>query len=43
MTLLFADIEGSTLLLQTLGDRYGAVLTRLRELVRAAIYPARWQ
>ena len=37
VTLLFADVEGSTLLLQSLGDRYGAVLTRLRELVRAAI------
>ena len=34
---LFADIEASTLLLQTLGAEYGAVLTRIRELVRAAI------
>ena len=37
MTLFFADIEASTLLLQTLGAEYGAVLTRIRELVRAAI------
>ncbi|MEO5634337.1 BTAD domain-containing putative transcriptional regulator [Gaiella sp.] len=34
VTLLFADVEGSTLLLQALGHSYGAVLTRLRELVR---------
>ena len=37
VTLFFADIEASTLLLQTLGAEYGAVLTRIRELVRAAI------
>jgi predicted ATPase/DNA-binding SARP family transcriptional activator len=37
VTLFFADIEASTLLLQSLGAQYGAVLTRIRELVRAAI------
>src|SRR3954447_4536095 len=37
VTLFFADIEASTLLLQSLGAEYGAVLTRIRELVRAAV------
>jgi predicted ATPase/class 3 adenylate cyclase/Flp pilus assembly protein TadD len=36
VTLLFADIEGSTRLLHTLGRGFAAVRTRLRELVRAA-------
>jgi len=35
VTLLFADIEGSTQLLHSLGERYALVRTRLRELVRA--------
>ena len=39
MTLLFADIEGSTRLLHTLGGRFAAVRARLRELVRAAATP----
>ncbi len=34
MTLFFADVEGSTRLLRSLGDRYAPVLTRMRELVR---------
>jgi predicted ATPase/class 3 adenylate cyclase len=36
VTLLFADIEGSTRLLHTLGDRFTSVRARMRELVRAA-------
>ena len=35
VTLLFADIEGSTRLLHSLGERYALVRTRMRELVRA--------
>ena len=34
VTLLFADVEGSTRLLHALGDRYGVVRSRMRELVR---------
>jgi predicted ATPase/class 3 adenylate cyclase len=34
VTLLFADIEGSTRLLHSLGQGYGPVLARVRELVR---------
>ncbi|MGH3132764.1 MAG: ATP-binding protein, partial [Gaiellaceae bacterium] len=34
VTLLFADVEGSTRLLHSLGDRYSAVRARMRELVR---------
>lgn len=34
MTLLFADVEGSTRLLHALGERYVAVHARIRELVR---------
>jgi predicted ATPase/class 3 adenylate cyclase len=34
VTLLFADVEGSTRLLHTLGERYGVVRARMRELVR---------
>ena len=40
MTLLFADVEGSTRLLHSLGERFGSVRARLRELVRDAA--ARW-
>ncbi len=40
VTLLFADVEGSTRLLHSLGERYGPVRARLRELVRDAA--ARW-
>lgn len=36
VTMLFADVEGSTRLLHSLGDRYLPVRTRSRELVRAA-------
>ncbi|MBA3381092.1 MAG: adenylate/guanylate cyclase domain-containing protein, partial [Actinobacteria bacterium] len=36
VTLLFADIEGSTRLLHTLGDRFAQLRRRMRELVRAA-------
>jgi predicted ATPase/class 3 adenylate cyclase len=36
VTFLFTDIEGSTQLLERLGDRYGAVLLRHRELLTHA-------
>ena len=36
VTLLFTDIEGSTHLLEQLGDRYAAVLAECRHLLRAA-------
>jgi predicted ATPase/class 3 adenylate cyclase len=36
MTLLFADVEGSTRLLHALGERYAAVRTRLQAIVRDA-------
>lgn len=36
LTFLFADIEGSTRLLQDLGDRYAAVLTEYQRLLRTA-------
>src|SRR5947209_6320413 len=36
VTLLFTDIEGSTQLLQQVGDRYVSVLTECRHLLRAA-------
>lgn len=36
VTLLFSDIEGSTWLLQQLGDRYDAVVLEHRRLLRAA-------
>src|SRR5947209_16780478 len=36
ITLLFTDIEGSTQLLQQLGDRYASVLAESRRLLRAA-------
>jgi predicted ATPase/class 3 adenylate cyclase len=37
VTLLFTDIEGSTRLLRSLGDRYGAMLRAHRELLREAV------
>ncbi|MDP9269834.1 MAG: tetratricopeptide repeat protein [Chloroflexota bacterium] len=37
VTFLFTDIEGSTKLLQALGDRYPAILARHHEIVRDAI------
>src|SRR5947199_10814257 len=37
VTLLFADIEGSTRLLQQLGERYVSVLTEYRQLLRAVL------
>ena len=40
VTLLFTDIEGSTRLLQQLGQRYDSILTRCRQLLRAAFL--RW-
>ena len=36
VTLLFTDIEGSTRLLERLGDRYVQVLAAHQELLRAA-------
>ena len=36
VTLLFTGMEGSTRLLQQLGDRYASVLTECRQLLRAA-------
>src|ERR1700681_3957753 len=36
LTLLFTDIEGSTRLLQQLGDRYADVLKECRRLLRMA-------
>ena len=36
VTLLFTDIEGSTTLLQTLGDRYGDLLVEHHRILRAA-------
>ena len=36
VTLLFADVEGSTRLLNLLGDRFGPARARMRELVREA-------
>src|SRR5215469_4447583 len=37
VTLLFTDIEGSTRLLQQLGDQYTSTLETYRSLLRAAI------
>jgi predicted ATPase/class 3 adenylate cyclase len=37
VTFLFTDIEGSTRLLQQLGDRYAEVVTEYRRLLRTAI------
>jgi class 3 adenylate cyclase len=36
VTLLFSDVEGSTLLLQQLGERYASVLSECRDLLRTA-------
>jgi predicted ATPase/class 3 adenylate cyclase/DNA-binding CsgD family transcriptional regulator len=36
ITFLFTDIEGSTRLLQQLGERYTSILTEYRQLLRAA-------
>lgn len=36
MTLLFADVEGSTRLLHLLGERFAPARARMREIVRAA-------
>jgi class 3 adenylate cyclase len=36
VTLLFTDIEGSTLLLQQLGERYAEMLATCRQLLRTA-------
>ncbi len=40
ITLLFTDIEGSTRLLQDVGDRYAGILPECRQLLRAAFH--RW-
>src|SRR5258708_20222548 len=40
ITLLFTDIEGSTRLLQQVGQRYDGILTECRQLLRAAFH--RW-
>ncbi len=40
VTLLFTDIEGSTRLLQQVGQRYDGILTECRQLLRAAFH--RW-
>jgi class 3 adenylate cyclase len=40
VTFLFTDIEGSTSLVQRLGDRYGALLGDHRRLLRAAVEEA---
>jgi DNA-binding SARP family transcriptional activator len=37
VTLVLSDIEGSTRLLDSLGDRYASVLTTHRELIREAV------
>ena len=37
VTLLMSDIEGSTVLLRRLGDRYGALLNDVRGVLRAAV------
>src|SRR5262249_1781732 len=37
LTTLFTDIEGSTRLLRSLGERYGDVLSEQRAIMRAAI------
>jgi class 3 adenylate cyclase len=37
VTLLMSDIEGSTLLLRRLGDRYGVLLDGVRGVLRAAV------
>src|SRR5438105_1845014 len=39
ITLLFTDIEGSTLLLQHVGEQYSRVLAQCRQLLHAAFQP----
>src|SRR5438552_17392020 len=39
VTLLFTDIEGSTHLLQRLGERYAGLLEECRRLLRTAFHP----
>jgi class 3 adenylate cyclase len=41
VTMLFTDIEGSTPLVHTLGDDYGAVLGQERRLLRKAVADSR--
>jgi len=41
VTMLFTDIEGSTVLLRRLGPRWREALTAHREIVRAAIAESR--
>ena len=41
VTLLMTDIEGSTVLLRELGDRYGALLKSVRAILRRAVQRAR--
>ena len=41
ITLLFTDIEGSTHLLQQLGDRYAELLAECRNLLRTAFHTYR--
>jgi class 3 adenylate cyclase len=43
VTFLFTDIEGSTRLVQLLGDRYPSVLDEHRRLLRAAFHGFRGQ
>src|SRR6266700_4195288 len=38
VTLLFTDMEGSTRLLQQLGERYSLVLKECRQLLRSAFH-----
>jgi class 3 adenylate cyclase len=40
LTFLFTDIEGSTSLLQRLGDRYAALLADVRAIIRGAVHRA---
>src|SRR4029453_13786155 len=37
VTLVFTDIEGSTRMLRSLGDRYGALLRAHRRILREAV------
>src|SRR6266699_7281963 len=39
ITLLFTDIEGSTQLLEQLGERYTGVLAESRSVLRTALHP----
>src|SRR2546427_9955278 len=41
ITLLFTDIEGSTHLLQQLGDHYAELLAEFRNLLRTALHTYR--